>query len=57
MSVYQKNGRWYYNFMSDYRRYHGACKNAVDEKSAKNYEAVVRSEVLKETWTGKKENQ
>ena len=45
MSVYEKSGKWYYNFMLFGIRKHGACKGCRDKSEALEYEAEVKNEV------------
>lgn len=42
MSVYEKNGKWYYAFMLFGIRKHGACKGVNDKTGALEYEAEVK---------------
>lgn len=42
MSVYEKNGKWYYAFMLFGVRKHGACKGVNDKTGALEYEAEVK---------------
>lgn len=45
MSVYQKNGKWYYSFMLFGVRKHGACRGCTDKSSALEFEADMKNEV------------
>ena len=47
MSVYNKNGKWYYYFMLDGIRYHKAIKGCCSYKDAQKAENVVRTEIMK----------
>ncbi len=49
MTVYQKgeNGKWYYNFMLDGKRYHRACKGATSYREAIQYENIVKAEIMR----------
>ena len=47
MSVYymKKSKRWYYNFMLNHERCHGACKGCITISDALEYEADVKHEL------------
>ena len=45
MSVYEQNGKWYYNFMLFGIRKHGSCKGCRDISEALEYEAEMKNEV------------
>ncbi len=45
MSVYEKNGKWYYNFMLYSRRKHGACKGCRTKSEALEFEAEAKNEL------------
>ena len=45
MSVYEQNGKWYYNFMLYGKRKHGACKGCRNKSEALEFEAEVKNEV------------
>ncbi|MBR1620257.1 site-specific integrase [bacterium] len=48
MSVFKKgNNKWYYRFQLNGKEYYRACKGAVDQKTALQYEAVVKAEIMK----------
>ena len=45
MSVYEKNGKFYYEFMLFGIRKHGACKGCQDISHALEYEADMKTQV------------
>ena len=45
MSVYERNGKWYYSFMLFGIRKHGACRGCRDISEALEYEAEAKNEV------------
>ena len=45
MSVYEQNGKWYYNFMLFGIRKHGACKGCRKISEALEFEAEVKNDV------------
>ena len=45
MSVYEKNGKFYYNFMLFGKRKHGACRGCKDLSHALEYEADMKNQV------------
>jgi len=45
MSVYEQNGKWYYNFMLYGIRKHGACKGCRTISEALEFEAEVKNDV------------
>ena len=45
MSVYEKNGKWYYNFMLFGIRKHGACRGCKDISHALEYEADMKNQI------------
>ena len=48
MSVFKKgNNKWYYRFQLNGKEYYRACKGAVDQKTALQYEAIVKAEIMK----------
>ncbi len=48
MSVFKKgNNKWYYRFQLNGKEYYRACKGAVDKKTALEYEAVVKAEIMR----------
>lgn len=49
MSVFQKgnNGKWYYRFQLNGKEFYRACKGATNAKEAKQYEAIVKAELMK----------
>lgn len=49
MSVFQKgkNGKWYYRFQLNGKEFYKACKGATNAKEAKQYEAIVKAELMK----------
>ncbi len=49
MSVFKKgdNNKWYYRFQLNGKEYFRACKGAVDQKTALQYEAIVKAEIMK----------
>lgn len=48
MSVFKKgNNKWYYRFQINGKEYYKACKGAVDQKTALQYEAIVKAEIMK----------
>ncbi len=49
MSVFKKgnSNKWYYRFQLNGKEYYRACKGAVDQKTALQYEAVVKAEIMK----------
>jgi len=47
MSVYNKNGRWYYNFMIDGERYHKAIKGCSNYRDAVKAENTVKNKIMK----------
>ncbi len=47
MTVYHKNGKWYYNFMLDGKRYHRACKGATSHREALQFENIVKAEIMR----------
>ena len=47
MSVSKRGNSWYYRFQLNGQEYYRACKGAVDKKTALEYEAIVKSEIMK----------
>jgi len=48
MSVFKSgNNKWYYRFQLNGKQYFRACKGAVDQKTALQYEAIVKAELMK----------
>lgn len=48
MTVFKKgNNKWYYRFQLNGKEYYRACKGAVDQKTALQYEAIVKAEIMK----------
>ena len=49
MSVFKKgdSNKWYYRFQLNGKEYYRACKGAVDKKTALEYEAIVKSEIMR----------
>ncbi len=49
MSVFKKgnSNKWYYRFQLNGKEYYRACKGAVDQKTASQYEAIVKAEIMK----------
>ena len=48
MSVFKKgNNKWYYRFQINGKEYYRACKGAVDQKTALQYEAVAKAEIMR----------
>lgn len=45
MSVYEQNGKWYYNFMLYGKRKHGACKGCRNKSEALEFEAEAKNEL------------
>ena len=46
MTVFKKgNNKWYYRFQLNGKEYYRACKGAVDQKTALQYEAIVKAEL------------
>lgn len=45
MSVYEKNGKWYYQFMIFGKRKHGACRGCKDISHALEYEADMKNQM------------
>jgi integrase len=49
MSVFQRgdNGKWYYRFKLNGKEFYRACKGASNLKEAKQYEAIVKAELMR----------
>ena len=49
MSVFKKgdSNKWYYRFQLNGKEYYRACKGAVDKKTALEYEAIVKAELMR----------
>ena len=49
MSVFKMgdSNKWYYRFQLNGKRYFRACKGAVDKKTALEYEAIVKAELMR----------
>lgn len=49
MSVFQRgdNGKWYYRFKLNGKEFYRACKGATNLKEAKQYEAIVKAELMR----------
>lgn len=45
MSVYKKNGKWYYKCQVFGIRKHGLCRGVVDKSQALEYEAEIKNEI------------
>ena len=45
MSVYEQNGKWYYNFMLYGKRKHGACKGCRNKSEALEFEAEEKNKL------------
>lgn len=50
MTVYCKNGRWYYNFMIDGERFHKSIKGCTSHKDALKVENVVKTELMRSNY-------
>jgi translation initiation factor IF-3 len=45
MSVYKKNGKWYYKCQVFGIRKHGLCRGVVDKSQALEYEAEIKNDI------------